>query len=250
MTAGISPGNNSHYEDWTWIMHEHCSGSTMTLWLLYLFNVQNANISKVIDKGGLRCACVYVCADFLSPSPHWCLYQTIRWKGMSMHCLKVIICMQCTPTPHTHTPIHTHAKQPYECVVQHVVRQALVTWLSGTAYCSYESLHHWNATGQEWRKEEAGGWVLGREGWGKDADRIHTDIGESGGRGGGRMGGRKWWNNCRELLVKEWLVYEAPWGDMEQNQPICKPVRLFSGCSSLSLFSHQALLTLKFWTQS
>lgn len=31
----------------------------------------------------------------------------------------------------------------------HVVRQALVTWLWGSAYCSYESLHHRTTAGQE-----------------------------------------------------------------------------------------------------
>lgn len=44
---------------------------------------------------------------------------------------------------------HTHTSP--SCVVTHVVRQALVTWPLGSAYCSYESLHHWTATGQEKR---------------------------------------------------------------------------------------------------
>lgn len=49
-------------------------------------------------------------------------------------------------------PVHVTVLFP------HVVRQALVTWPWGSAYCSYESLHHWSTAGQGGMERV---WMLG-----------------------------------------------------------------------------------------
>lgn len=56
--------------------------------------------------------------------------------------------------------LHVHLSP--SCVAHHVVRQALVTWPLGSGRCSYESLHHWNNSGQERR---GGSRVSGGKEW-------------------------------------------------------------------------------------
>lgn len=79
----------------------------------------------------------------------------------------------------------------------HVVRQALVTWLWGSAYCSYESLHHrtrWTGRRREHCKLN-GGW----DGEGTDA-------------GGAKQ--RWWrWDTCKTRMTK----WEGAIGKQKEN---------------------------------